>query len=514
VKRAARRALLLGWLCWAVGAWSAPAADGAGIAWFGGTVEEAFALAKRERKPVFLYWGAAWCPPCNALKATVFRRPDFVAKTRLFVPVYIDGDGSGAQRWQDHFGTLGYPTLIVFDADGRELTRIPGGMDLERYAEVLDLALERIAPVREILDRYLGGGQPPAAAEWRLLAAYSWQQDAGRALGGRDALAVARTLADGAPAGMVAERARLQAEYLRALVRDGEVKDAAARADAVTRILGLLESPPAAAAVASFLGDELGEVIRAVTAAGSDARGQLLAAWRRWSAAQWAAAGAADRLGLLRAELAATTLGGGTVDAAMRGRVNAAVDAALARAGDPQLRSATLHDAAGVLAEAGEPERAMGLLRAAVADGSFDYYWMADLAGLAEDLGRRDEALAWLARAWRAAKGPATRVQWGSRYVDGLVRLDPGDSATIGATLTAMFDEMDAEPEVLRGRNRSALARTGTALAGWATTPGRERVYGAARARLGALCERDFGQDPPALAQCRELMGGAARLAH
>ncbi len=75
------------------------ASQPAAIQWVEGAVTAAFARAAAEGKPVFLYWGAAWCPPCHELKATVFSRPEFIEKMKLFVPVYIDGDAPGAQKW-------------------------------------------------------------------------------------------------------------------------------------------------------------------------------------------------------------------------------------------------------------------------------------------------------------------------------------------------------------------------------------------------------------------------------
>src|SRR5687767_1807977 len=90
----------------------APAAV-TGIAWkkaaSDAEVDAAFAQAKAEKKPVFVYWGAKWCPPCNQVQATLFNRNDFIERSRAFVPVYIDGDSPGAQKLGTRFKVRGYP---------------------------------------------------------------------------------------------------------------------------------------------------------------------------------------------------------------------------------------------------------------------------------------------------------------------------------------------------------------------------------------------------------------------
>src|SRR5205814_4122338 len=99
-----------------------------GIAWqmasSDAEVDRAFALAKQSGKQVFLYWGAVWCPPCNQVKATLFSRPDFVERSRAFIPVYVDGDKPGAQKVASRFKVSGYPTMILFKPDGAEVTRL------------------------------------------------------------------------------------------------------------------------------------------------------------------------------------------------------------------------------------------------------------------------------------------------------------------------------------------------------------------------------------------------------
>ncbi len=93
--------------------------DAAGIAWRNAAtdadVDAAFAQAKSDAKPVFVYWGAKWCPPCNQVKATLFNRQDFIERSRAFVPVYVDGDSPGAQKIGARFKVSGYPTMVLFN---------------------------------------------------------------------------------------------------------------------------------------------------------------------------------------------------------------------------------------------------------------------------------------------------------------------------------------------------------------------------------------------------------------
>ncbi|MBC7660619.1 MAG: thioredoxin family protein [Chitinophagaceae bacterium] len=105
--------------------------------WFKGSVEEAFKAAAKEKKMVFLYWGAVWCPPCNELKEQIFSKPRFAELMANFIPVYLDGDTEAAQIWGDRFQASGYPTVMVMDETKKELFRMNAAISIEEFDGVI-----------------------------------------------------------------------------------------------------------------------------------------------------------------------------------------------------------------------------------------------------------------------------------------------------------------------------------------------------------------------------------------
>src|SRR5688572_815794 len=184
-------------------------ADAPGIAWYEGDVDAAFAAAKASNKPVLLYWGAQWCPPCKQLKSAVFSRPDFIEKSKLFVSVYLDGDLPDAQKWGDVFRVSGYPTVVVLKNDRTEITRIAGNMDLSLYAGVLDNVLGDVKPVKDVIELAVKGDAPLAADDCRRLAYHAFGLEDDGIFPAAKLQAAFENAARACPAELTKERARM-----------------------------------------------------------------------------------------------------------------------------------------------------------------------------------------------------------------------------------------------------------------------------------------------------------------
>jgi len=107
---------------------------------------EDFAAAKeqaaRERRPMFVDFSAAWCPPCNQMAREVLPVQRVTEALRGFIPVHVDVDRD--RDLATSFRVEALPTFLVLSPEGREVHRFTG------YRSADELLLE-IAEARKRL---------------------------------------------------------------------------------------------------------------------------------------------------------------------------------------------------------------------------------------------------------------------------------------------------------------------------------------------------------------------------
>ena len=253
----------------------AHASPGPGMSWQAAAadadIDRYFAQAKAEKKPVLLYWGAKWCPPCNQLKATLFNRADFIEQSKAFVAVGIDGDAPGAQKLGTRFKVRGYPTMILFNPSGSEITRLPGEADAAQVMKVLQLGLSSGRPVKAVLAD-AKAGKKLSANEWRLLGFYGWETDEQQLLPADQRAATLAQLAK-ASEGVDAETTtRLWLKSIGAMA-EGKAADPAQ----LPRLRAVLADAAQSHAQMDVLTNEAPDLVKALAPAAGDARNQLVA---------------------------------------------------------------------------------------------------------------------------------------------------------------------------------------------------------------------------------------------
>ena len=92
---------------------------------------------------------------------------------------------------------------------------------------------------------------------------------------------------------------------------------------------------------------------------------------------------------------------------------------------DPYAREVVINGGAHVLADAGLFDESDALLTAELSRSKTPYYAMLGLAANAKKRGDKAGAITWAEKAYNAASGPATRLQWGVSYVNAMIDLTP-----------------------------------------------------------------------------------------
>jgi len=486
------------------------------IQWFDGSVDDAFAFAKAEGKPIYLYWGAVWCPPCHAIQATVFKSAEFIARSQLFVAVYLDGDEENAQAAGEKFGVRGYPTMILFDSDGSELTRIPGGIDIQAYANILDLTLDEVAPVSDLVDALEAGSKTLAAEECRLLAYYSWGQNP-RLLEDRDTVQLFRRIYDACPTNLPKERTLAYMRYFDELLEslDSEEEklelDASQIEEATKVVYSILEDYELVRTNVFPVVFDGAKMTAALTETGSAERARMIEAFTA------AIDKLADDESVYKRERVYTALGKiyleqiDDEEAELSDELQAEIRAVVAWADettpDPYERQDIINAASNVLSRAGMHDVAKPLLLAELDKSKQPYYFMLGLADIEQEAGNYEEAVEWLKKAYDASTGPATRFQWGYYYLSGLLEMTPDDSELIRSATIDVIRELEAGSGFYQ-RPKAQLGRLEQKLLDWSEETEKEDVIDEIRADVLAVCG-NFSDQEGSFETCQSFLDPA-----
>ncbi len=484
-----------------------------GIDWFEGGVDEAFAAANESGKPVYLYWGAVWCPPCHAISATIFKSPEFIERSKLFISVYLDGDTENAQAYGEKFGVRGYPTMIVFDSEGSELTRIPGGIDLQAYANILDLTLDHASSASDLVAGLMAESDSLAARDCTLLAYYSWGQDT-RVLTEMDAGAAYRKMYDACPADLAVERSILYFNWLDEAVMAAEAEEDAValspeqKAEALTHVEALISDDQLIKAnIFTVLFSGI-DYTKALTDDGSEERGELIEkfahAYDRIAADE--SVYKRERIYTLIGKISFERMDDEEAELSkdLQGEILDMVQWADETTPSVYERQPIINALGNVLEEAGMDDVAKPLLLAELDKSKQPYYFMVSLANIEQRAGNTDAAVDWLKQAYDATKGPATRFQWGYYYLAGLMEMTPGDTQLIHDTTVGLIEELQNSGGLYH-RPKAQLSRLEGRLLDWSQTNDHEVALAEIRVSVMEICSTASRQDE-ARATCEAFL--------
>lgn len=459
-----------------------------------GSPAEALKLAKDLQKPVFLYWGAVWCPPCNELKARIFSAPGFAEWMKSFVPVYLDGDGEEAQIWAEQLQITAYPTLLILSSDGQEQMRLQTTLSLDEFGEALTLywSSSKNASFESALRSLESESQSSpealrlfASLDFAVLPPHRFAPERLRSL-----LEIAWERSK--QAGLSKEEAVFAAALLEASVMEPA---SSLKAKAPALFHSILLNADTAWAARVFVCTWTKPALE--WRFGSE-RGEAFSALKK----QWLKA--ADSIAAhpkANAEIQLLSLGPGLEFAEQEGALSDAlrtqwierIQSLLARHQASPERHALLGHAAFFLKRLGDAERARTLLIEDANTSKTPWYSYSSLASLEEQLGRMDEALAWSEKARNTAQGRASKLQWMANDFALHAKVNPDKNKKYLIELLRDYYTLALGlGDGFAGRNRSRAGQIKTALK---SLPGDQRDIQQLRQRFQLQCQKLQGEN-------------------
>ncbi|MEK6624175.1 MAG: thioredoxin family protein, partial [Bdellovibrionota bacterium] len=433
-----------------------------GIDWYKHGAGSAFEHARKSSQPLFLYWGAVWCPPCNQIKKTIFSSPQFQQAVKSFIPVYLDGDAPDAQKWGAKLKTSGYPTMLIMNGDMQEIMRLPTGVTVDEYVRLMQNALETMRPMKEILALALKGKRKQKAtpADWERLAGYSWGQDEERTIAAKDRHKTFEQLWKKSVKLSPVTHSRF---YLLHLLTQAEVeKEKALKEPKKKKNAKILEPPIKMAqefitllksselymANLETMNWQAKEIMEYLFPIESDLKREAKKMWREH--ALRSIENVQISLDERMSSLAPLLIVDESSDLSQLIIEKARwVDQT---AQGVYERQAVMSTAIYLLRESKQYDEAVRLAQSELAKSSSPFYFMSELSGIAKDRGYKKESIEWSRKAWEASIGDNTRFQWGTTHILNILELTPEDARGIETALTQVVHEVLPKPDAFAGR--------------------------------------------------------------
>ncbi len=102
------------------------------------SLTDALAKAKETSKPVIVIFSAAWCPPCQTMKKSVYPSAAVKPYHDKFVWAYLDADEKGNAAAMSKFSVSGIPHIEFLDTTGKSVDKQVGGSSANNFARKLE----------------------------------------------------------------------------------------------------------------------------------------------------------------------------------------------------------------------------------------------------------------------------------------------------------------------------------------------------------------------------------------
>ncbi len=392
--------------------------------WFQGTVEEAFVSAKTSQKPIFLYWGAKWCPPCHELRSQVFNKQSFKEIMSLVVPVYLDGDTESAQIWSDKLKVSGYPSVLLLSPEGREMFRFIESVNFSEFEDMFRAALQNLRPLSELVSAAEKNSGNDSI--WRVLAHINWSDVGTSEINPDDVIPILTKLYPKIPARMDQQRALFAMHILNSALEIDEKKSSSVlqkrkadvRKDSHKYLKAIFATQDSKLAARNFILHSAGAMVGFLKPSKSELRvleqKWLLAAksvrsntnisldthlWSYYPAVEFAQ---------MKFKSHEKVVFPSHLVAEIK-RQAAHVNT---KAQGKNVRHAVVSSVASILQKIGEVDEARRLLEQEEKVSDTPWYYQSGLALLERDIGNVAKALEWSAASVVSAQGQSTKLQW------------------------------------------------------------------------------------------------------